>query len=70
MNEIVGRIGTGKLYSTPTFTYPIRLPNDESFIPIYQDIILEISEELNRARPFQTEVVNERDNKFLIVKAN
>ena len=70
MNEIVGRIGTGKLYATPIFTYPVKLPNEESYIPVYEEIIQEVSEDMQRARPIETEILNERDNKYIIIKAN
>ena len=45
LNDIVGRIGTGRLYSTPYFTYPLEIPiNEKNHLQVYLDIIEGISE--------------------------
>ena len=71
LNDIEGNLGNSRMYATPYFTYPFELPvREKNHIKVYLDIIEGISEELNRMKPFEVEVIKEISYLYLIIKSN
>ena len=71
LNDIVGNLGTSRLYATPCFTYPLEIPvAEKNHVQVYLDIISGISEELNRPKPFFVEVVKEINSLYLVIRSN
>ena len=71
LNDIEGNLGNSRMYATPYFTYPLELPvREKNHIKVYLDIIEGISEELNRMKPFEVEVIKEISYLYLIIKSN